>query len=203
MLSAASGQSLMAFQMSMHLDVPPPSNFFTKLIMMGHARFLPSDPDGLFVQWAPEACHWRNTEWDIEFVIDFLCPLEIIPNVTQKSGRSAYARRESKWAAAQARPENILHLFVEQGSHYDTNEILEKLRMLLHVYGLSVLTPPQDGRTVRELAAKSHQSFSVHMREAVTMAVEEEEQLLEQCRRALPAARGLAPTGCATCRESP
>ena len=98
---------------------------------------------------------------------------------------------------------NILQLFVEQGSYYDTNEILEKLRMLHHVYGLSVLTPTQDGRTVRELAAKSHQSFSVHMREAVTMAVEEEEQLLEQCRRALPAARGLAPTGCATCRESP
>ena len=52
MLSAASGQSLMAFQMSMKLDAPPPSNFITKLITMGHARFLPSDPDGLFVKWA-------------------------------------------------------------------------------------------------------------------------------------------------------
>ena len=81
MMSAGSGQSLMAFQMSMLLNVPPPPNFITDLIMMGHARFLPSDPDGLFVQWAPEACHWRNTEWDIEFVIDFLCPMEIMRDI--------------------------------------------------------------------------------------------------------------------------
>ena len=61
--------------------------------------------------------------------------------------------------------------------------------MLHHVYGLSVLTPTKDGSTMRALAAKSHQSFSDHMREAVAMAVMEE--LLEQ-RRALPAARRLA-----------
>ena len=55
-LCAASGQSLMAFQMSLPLDVhPPTSNFITDLIQMGHARFLPSDPDGLFVKWAREA----------------------------------------------------------------------------------------------------------------------------------------------------
>ena len=51
-LSAASGQSLMAFQMLIPLKMPPPSNFITDLIMMGHAHFLPSDPDGLFVKWA-------------------------------------------------------------------------------------------------------------------------------------------------------
>ena len=56
------------------------------------------------------------------------------------------------------------------------------------VCGLSVLTPTQDGRTVRELAAESRKSFSDHMREAVAMAVEEEE-LLEQRRRATCAAR--------------
>ena len=82
-----------------------------------------------------------------------------------------------------------MHLFVERGSHYDTNEILKKLRMLHHVYGLSVLTPTQDGRTVMALAANSSTTFSVHMREAVAMARKEE--LLEQ-RRALAAARGLA-----------
>ena len=85
-----------------------------------------------------------------------------------------------------------MHLFVERGSHYDTNEILKKLRMLHHVYGLSVLTPTQDGRTVMALAANSPNSFSDHMREAVAKAMEEEEELLEQRRRALPAARGLA-----------
>ena len=43
MLCAASGQSLMAFQMSLPLEVPPPtSNFITDLIQMGHACFLPS-----------------------------------------------------------------------------------------------------------------------------------------------------------------
>ena len=52
MLSAASGQSLLGFQMSMRLDAPTSSTFITKLITMGHARFLPSDPDGLFVKWA-------------------------------------------------------------------------------------------------------------------------------------------------------
>ena len=61
--------------------------------------------------------------------------------------------------------------------------------MLHHVYGLCVLMPTQDGRTVKELGAKSRKSFSDHMREAVAMAIDEE--LLEQ-RRALPAARGLA-----------
>ena len=68
-LCAASGQSLMAFQMSLPLGVPPPSNFITDLIQMGHERFLPSDPDGLFVKWALQA-------WGVEDEIDFLCPSE-------------------------------------------------------------------------------------------------------------------------------
>ena len=53
MLSAASGQSLMALGLSMHLDMPPPENFITDLMMTGNVRFLPSDPDGLFLKWAP------------------------------------------------------------------------------------------------------------------------------------------------------
>ena len=71
----------------------------------------------------------------------------------------------------------------------DKNEILEKLRMLRHVYGLSVLTPTQDGRTVTALAAESRSKFSNQMQEAIAMARKEE--LLQQ-RRALAAARGLA-----------
>ena len=72
-MSAASGQSLMAFQMSMLLDSPTPRNFITDLIMMGHAHFLPSDPDGLLVKWALKArC---DTESDVRDVINFLCPL--------------------------------------------------------------------------------------------------------------------------------
>ena len=164
--------------------------------MKGHARFLPSGPDGLFGKWAQQGCHMRNTEWDLGYVIDFLCPLQIMPDVTQIAGgllapgerASGQLRRLVRSFDSQSTM-NILQLFVEQGSHYDTSEILEKLRMLHHVYGLSVLTPTQDGRAVRELAAKSHNSFSDHMREAVAMAVDEEP--LEQ-RRALAAARGLA-----------
>ena len=87
---------------------------------------------------------------------------------------------------------NILYHFVTVAyviGCCDTEKFLEKLRMLHHVYGLSVLTPTQDWRTVRALAAESHKSFSDHMHEAVCMAVEEE--LLEQ-RRALVTALGLA-----------
>ena len=52
--------------------------------MMGHARFLSSDPDGLFVKWALQAR--GDTEWDLEHVIDFLCPSEIMHKVTQIAG---------------------------------------------------------------------------------------------------------------------
>ena len=63
----------MAFSMSMHLVVPSPFDFITDLIMMGHARFFPDDPDALFVKCALQAQH---APLDIEYVIDFLCPLE-------------------------------------------------------------------------------------------------------------------------------
>ena len=46
---------------------------------------------------------------------------------------------------------NILHVFVVYGNFYNTNEILEKFRILCHVYGLivlAVLTPTQDKHTV-------------------------------------------------------
>ena len=189
MLCAASGQSLLAFQISLPHDVPPPSNFITDLIQMGHARFLPSDPDGLFVKWARKA-------WGVDDVIDFLCPSETtlmrrpIADGLLAPGEEASGelRRLVQSFDSQTKM-NILHLFVAEGNHYDTNEILKKLRMLRHVYGLSVLTPTLDGRTVTALAEQSHQSFSKQMQEAVAMARNEE--LLEQ-RRALAAARGLA-----------
>ena len=63
----------MAFRMSKDPDDRLPFDFITNLIQMGHARFLPSDPDGLFVKWAREAYH-RLPEWDIHYVMDFLCP---------------------------------------------------------------------------------------------------------------------------------
>ena len=185
-LSAASGRSLMAFQMSMHLDVPSPYNFITDLIMMGHARFLPSDPDGLFVKWALQAHH--DPEWDIEYVIDFLCPLETAHRLLARGQKASGQLLRLVRSFDSASKMNILHLFVACGNFYYTNEILEKLRMFHHVYGLGVLTRTQDGRTVRALAAESRKPFSDHMREAVDIAVEEE--LLEQ-RCALVAARGL------------
>ena len=187
----------MAFQMSRELDVFPPPNFITDLIQMGHARFLPSDPDGLFVKWAREA-YFHFPKWGIHVVMDFLCPSETTGKVTQIAGgllapgeeASGQLRRLVQSFDSERRM-NILHLFVACGiGPGDTKEFLKKLRMLRHVYGLSVLTPTPDGCTVTALAAQSHQSFSVHMQEAVAMAVKEE--LLEQRHRTLPAARGLA-----------
>ena len=107
-------------------------------------------------------------------MIDFLCPLEIMPNITQIAGgllapgeKASVQLRRLARSFDSASKMNIMHLFVKRGSHYDTNEILKKLRMLRHVFGLSVLTPTQDGRTVMALAANSPTSFSVHMRGAV------------------------------------
>ena len=86
MLCAASGQSLMAFQMSLPLRLPPPtSNFITDLIQMGHVCFLPSDPDGLFVKWAREA-YRHFPERGIHVVMDFLCPSETTGEGTQIAG---------------------------------------------------------------------------------------------------------------------
>ena len=59
---------------------------------------------------------------------------------------------------------NILHVFVARDTCYSMVWILEKLRMLCHVYGLGVLTQTQDGRTVQALAAESRKFFSDHMR---------------------------------------
>ena len=129
-------------------------------------------------------------------MMDFLCPSETTGEGTQIAGGLLAPGEE---ASGQLRrlvqsfdsvsKMNILQFFVAYGfGSEDTKEVLEKLRMLRHVYGLSVLTPTLDRRTVRQLAAKSHNSFSVYMREAVAMAIDEE--LLEQ-RRALAAARGL------------
>ena len=160
-LSAASGQSLMAFQMSKDFDELPPFKFITNLIMMWHLRFLSSDPDGLFVKWAQEA--HRLHEWGIHYVIDFLCASERTGKVVQIAGRLLAPGEKASWKLLRlvcsfdsVSKMNILHFFVAYGiCRCDTKEFLEKLRMLRHVYGLSVLTPTQDWRTLRELAAES------------------------------------------------
>ena len=128
-------------------------------------------------------------------MIDFLCPLEttdkrrpIAGGLLAPGEKASGQLRRLVRSFDSASKMNIL--FVSRGNHYDTNEILETFRMVRHVYGLSVLTPTQDGRTVRALAAESPTTFAVHMREVVAMAVKEE--ILEQHRAAaLPVARGL------------
>ena len=153
----------MAFRMSKDPDDRLPFDFITNLIQMGHARFLPSDPDGLFVKWAREA-GGRLPEWGIHDVMDFLCPSETTGEGTQIAGGLLAPGEE---ASGQLRrlvqsfdsvsKMNILQFFVAYGfGSEDTREVLEKLRMLRHVYGLSVLTRTLDGRPVKQLAAKSH-----------------------------------------------
>ena len=107
-------------------------------------------------------------------MLSFVKTLQRMPNVTQIAGGLLVPGEKASGQLCRlvqsfdsASKMNIMHLFVKRGSHYDTNEILKKLRMLRHVFGLSVLTPTQDGRTVMALAANSPTSFSVHMRGAV------------------------------------
>ena len=75
----------MAFRMSKDPDDRLPFDFITNLIQMGHARFLPSDPDGLFVKWAREA-YRHFPERGIHVVMDFLCPSETTGEGTQIAG---------------------------------------------------------------------------------------------------------------------
>ena len=126
--------------------------------MLGHALFLPSDLDGLFVKWALQL--GGDPEWGIEFVIDFLCPLKTtdkrrpMPCGLLAPGEEASGQPRRLVCSVDSDSKmNILHLFVAYGNFYNTNEIWEQLRMLRHIYGLSVLTPTQDGRTVKALAA--------------------------------------------------
>ena len=120
MLCAASGQSLMAFQMSRELDVFSPSNFITDLIQMGHARFLPLDPDGLFVKWAREA-YFHFPKWGIHVVMDFQCPSEtthpsqrrpIAGGLLAPGEEASGQLRRLVQSLDSVRKMNILHLFV-------------------------------------------------------------------------------------------
>ena len=143
--------------------------------MIGNARFPPSDTEG-------RAQHLGgDPEWDIEFVTVFLCPLEtthkrrpIAGGVLAPGEKASGQLRRLVRTFDSGSKMNILHLFVAYGDLYNTHEILEKFRMLRHVYGLSVLTPARDGRTARALAVDSRKPFSDHLREAVAVTVEEE-----------------------------
>ena len=108
--------------------------------MVGNARFLPSDPDGLFVKWALQL--GGNPEWDIEFVIDFLCPLETTHKRRPIAGGLLAPEEETSGqlhrlisSVDSVSNINILHLFVAYGNFYNTNEIVDTFRMLRHVYG--------------------------------------------------------------------
>ena len=142
----------MAFRMSKDPDDRLPFDFITNLIQMGHARFLPSDPDGLFVKWAREA-YRRLPEWGIHYVMEFLCPSETTDKVMRIAGGLLAPGEEASGQLCRLVQSfdsetkmNIMHLFVKYGiGRCDTKGFLQKLRMLRHVYGLSVLTPTQHG----------------------------------------------------------
>ena len=69
----------------------------------------------------------------------------LMPNVTQIAGGPLVPGEKASWQLCRlvqsfdsASKMNItgMHLFVERGSHYDTNEILKKLRMFAMSMGL-------------------------------------------------------------------
>ena len=156
-LSAASGQSLLAFQMSQDLHVPTPFYFITDLIKEGHARFLPADPPGLFVRFALDP---RRSESIVQNVIDFLCPSAESPPAHGELCRIVHGMDLlSGW--------NALHLFVARGNVRSIPKIQEQLRMLKGVYGLSLLTHTLDGQDVTALAAASRAFYATQMQAAV------------------------------------
>ena len=191
MLSSASGQSLMAFQMSQKLKVPTGFCFITDLIE-NHAQFTPADPPGLFVRYVLN--NPNDTEWYLEKVMDFLCPLAATLEFNKIAGGllapGEQAHGDLLRIVQGFDPQsgmNILHLFVSMGQDFDSRyEIVERLRTLRDVYGLRLMTPTFEAktRTVTMLAA----NFPL-MKAAVAEVLEDE---LDQRHKALVVARGLS-----------
>ena len=200
LLRAANGQSLMGFLMSASLKEPtPPCGFINILIETGKARFLLSDPDGLFVKWVLSSLSYRNTDdhyagSDLEFLMDFLCPLQrrnkIAGGLVAPGAKASGELRRLVRSVDSESGMNILHCFVlyaEEGTTED--EIVDRFRMFRDVYGLSILLHTKDGYTARDLAQSVHGEVGDQMRSAVNVAINEELQIQ---RSALAAARALS-----------
>ena len=191
MLSSASGQSLMAFQMSQKLKVPTGFRFILDLIE-NHAQFTPADPPGLFVRCVLN--NHNDTKWYLEKVMDFLCPPAATLEFNQIAGGllapGEQAHGDLLRIVQGFDPQtgmNILHLFVSMGQNLHSRyEIVERLRTLRDVYGLRLMTPTFEAktRTVTMLAANSPR-----MQAAVAEVLKDE---LDQRHKALVVARGLS-----------
>lgn len=74
-LTAASQQSLMAFQMVQALPCPPPFTFVADLVNIGGARWREADLPGLFVTAVAQNQNFEY-EWHLplDAIMDFLCP---------------------------------------------------------------------------------------------------------------------------------
>jgi hypothetical protein len=197
--SKASGQSLIAFQMTQWLDIHNPFNFIAEAIARCGARCGPEDPAGLFVRYAlSSGQHGRRI---LSLAMDFLCPLVKGPPKIAPGGEDTELRRIVRGIDPESGM-NLLHMYVERGGEHTAALVIERLRMLRNVYGLSLLTPTLDGRRVTALAAaqmwrRTYQldsdEWARHMLEAVA-TVMEDELLLRH--RALALAQGLRGFPC-------
>jgi hypothetical protein len=177
-LSAASGQSLMAFQMAQRLSVPPIVSVSFELIRFGGARFLPGDPGALFATFAARS---EDIPGTVRQMMLFLCPqkkserAEIIAGGLLRRGQAAQG--DLRRVVRGLDPDSgmsLLHMYVANCNASDTRVIVERLRMARDVYGLSLRTLTRDGRNARELAAASQTEFANRMQEAVEIVLQDE-----------------------------
>jgi len=169
MLSKASGQSLMAFQMAQRLKVQTPFYFIKDMIERGHARFLPADPPGLFVSGIP--VRDDHADWFLDDTMEFLCPTKeelayrrIAGGMLQPEEAARGELRRIVQGADPASGANLLQVYVMRAREYDTPTVIERLSMLHTVYGLSLHTNMPDAAALA--AALTHRTAGV-MQEAV------------------------------------
>jgi len=199
-LNDASGQSLMAFQMTCKLEVRTPFYLIRDLIERYEARFRPEDPAGMFARYVS-----INKNMDMPLlhdIVDFLCPLPAQRRKNQKiaggilkPGEAASGELSTIVRGFDQRSgTNILHMYVELYSESATTNAVERLCMLRDVYGLRLLTPTLDGRGITSLATQRRvreiesEECVLYMREAVAIVIEDEFLLRH---RALAVAQGL------------
>ena len=178
-LTAASGQSLMAFQMANSLQERTSFNLPSDLIERGHARFLPADPPGLFVMHLQKSDHTPSA---IEGVMMWLCPpegwlsfMKIAGGMLQPGEVASGELRRIVQGFDPDSGMNLLHMYVAYGSNHDASVIREQLCMLRDVYGLNWLTPTKDGRSLATLAKNSTAPFAQQMHAVVLELIEYEQ----------------------------
>jgi hypothetical protein len=167
-MAAASGQSLLAFQLSQRLERPTPFYFVSDYITFGGACFRATDPAALFVTALSLADTSTKHRFLLHRIIEFLCPLDYGPHVMPRFllcastpvGRLLLSQptgcddlKRIVCGVDTAVGMNILHCYAAHGVDLDVRSIMVRVRALRDVYGLDLLQLTSDGRTLSMLVA--------------------------------------------------